>query len=65
MRSSIAAKGAEEMLTATEAAALLMLSAPTFYRRVRAGTVPTPVHLGPRMVRWRRSDIERAAEGRR
>ncbi len=46
----------DPLLTAREAAALLGLSLPTFWRRVADGTVPKPVKLGG-LSRWPRSEI--------
>jgi prophage regulatory protein len=31
----------------------------TIYRLVASGAFPQPVHLGPRAIAWRRSDLER------
>ena len=35
----------------------LPFSAPTLWRKVREGTFPPPVKLGPRMTAWRVGDI--------
>jgi prophage regulatory protein len=37
----------------------------TIYRLVASGTFPAPVHLGPRAVGWRWSDLDRWSESRR
>jgi prophage regulatory protein len=37
----------------------------TIYRLVANGAFPPPVHLGPRAVAWRWSDIDRWSESRR
>lgn len=57
----------DPLLKDKEAAALLGMSVPTFWRRVRDKTVPTPIKLGS-MSRWPRSEvldvIERAKAAR-
>ena len=37
----------------------------TIYRLVANGAFPPPVHLGPRAVAWRWSDLDRWSESRR
>ena len=37
----------------------------TIYRLVANGVFPPPVHLGPRAVAWRWSDLDRWSESRR
>ncbi|MES2099737.1 MAG: AlpA family phage regulatory protein [Pseudomonadota bacterium] len=37
----------------------------TIYRLVATGAFPPPVHLGPRAVAWRWSDLDRWSESRR
>ncbi|MBN9492934.1 DNA-binding protein [bacterium] len=39
-----------------EAASIMRISTPTFWRRVKDGTVPSPIKLGG-MSRWSRSEI--------
>lgn len=34
----------------------------TMWRRVREGTFPKPIHIGPRSTRWRWEDIHRWLE---
>ncbi|WP_136683121.1 helix-turn-helix transcriptional regulator [Falsirhodobacter xinxiangensis] len=46
----------DPLLTAREAAPLLGVSIPTFWRRVADGTVPKPVKLGA-LSRWPQSEI--------
>ncbi len=46
----------DPLLTAREAAAVLGVSIPTFWRRVADGTVPKPIKLGA-LSRWPRSEI--------
>lgn len=57
----------DPLLTVREAAGLLHLSVPTFWRRVADHTVPRPVKLGG-LSRWPRSEvlavIERAKSAR-
>jgi prophage regulatory protein len=36
----------------------------TIYRLVASGAFPAPVHLGPRAVAWRWSDLDRWSESR-
>lgn len=36
----------------------------TIYRLVASGSFPAPVHLGPRAVAWRWSDLDRWSEAR-
>lgn len=48
--------GIDPLLTVREAAALLQLSVPTFWRRVADHTVPRPVKLGG-LSRWPLSEI--------
>jgi prophage regulatory protein len=36
----------------------------TIYRLVANGTFPAPVHLGPRAVAWRWSDLDRWSQTR-
>jgi prophage regulatory protein len=37
----------------------------TIYRLVSSGAFPPPVHLGPRAVAWRWSDLDQWSESRR
>lgn len=46
----------DPLLTAREAAPMLGISIPTFWRRVADGTVPKPVKLGA-LSRWPQSEI--------
>lgn len=50
------ATGVDPLLTAREAAAVLQVSVPTFWRRVADGTVPKPVKLGG-LSRWPKSEV--------
>lgn len=45
----------DPLLTAREAAAFRRQGLSTFWRDVRAGTVPQPVRVTPKAPRWRRS----------
>ncbi|MCV6574366.1 MAG: AlpA family phage regulatory protein [Cohaesibacter sp.] len=36
---------------------MLPISRSTFYARIRAGEIPQPIKLGPRISAWRESDI--------
>lgn len=51
----------DPLLTAREAAPLLGISIPTFWRRVADGTVPKPVKLGA-LSRWPQSEIVEVIE---
>jgi excisionase family DNA binding protein len=47
------------LVTPREAAALLSVSKAGLYRLIgRHASFPAPVRLGPKTVRWRRSDLE-------
>ncbi|OYU37994.1 MAG: DNA-binding protein [Pseudorhodobacter sp. PARRP1] len=46
----------DPLLIAREAAAILQVSVPTFWRRVADGTVPKPVKLGG-LSRWPQTEI--------
>lgn len=46
----------DPLLTDREAAAVLGVSKPTFWRWARLGTIPKPVKLGG-LSRWPRSEI--------
>ncbi len=46
----------DPLLNAREAARLLSVSVPTFWRRVADGTVPRPVKLGG-ASRWPQSEV--------
>lgn len=46
----------DPLLDAREAAAILDVSVPTFWRRVADGTVPKPVKIGA-LSRWPRSEV--------
>lgn len=51
-----AAVPTDPLLTAREAAPLLGISVPTFWRRVSDGTIPKPLKLGA-LSRWPQSEI--------
>lgn len=50
------------LVTMEEAAALLGVSSDTVRRRIRAGALKA-YRLGPRMLRLRKTEVERAAQG--
>jgi len=52
----------DPLLTATEGAAERNQGVSTFWRDVAAGRVPSPYYIGPRMPRWRRSEIRQGVE---
>jgi predicted DNA-binding transcriptional regulator AlpA len=49
--------GFDPLLTAREAAAYRRQGLSTFWRDVRAGTVPAPVRITPKAPRWRLSGL--------
>lgn len=51
----------DPLLTAREAAPLLGISVPTFWRRVADGTVPKPIKLGA-LSRWPQSEVLQVIE---
>ena len=51
----------DPLLTAREAAPLLCISVPTFWRRVADGTIPKPIKLGA-LSRWPQSEILQVIE---
>ena len=46
----------EPLLTVKESAKVLTVSIPTFYRLLKKGRIPKPVHIGNH-PRWPQSDI--------
>ena len=46
-----------DLIGSGEVARIVDASIPTIYRRVRAGSLPAPVHSGSAAL-WRRADIE-------
>jgi predicted DNA-binding transcriptional regulator AlpA len=53
----------DPLLGPTEASAERGTGKSTFWRDVKAGLVPPPTYVGPRMPRWRRSTIRRTVPG--
>lgn len=51
----------DPLLCKKEAAAILKISVPTFYRRVADGTFPKPIKIGA-LSKWAMSDILGAIE---
>lgn len=49
--------GADTLLTAREAAAYRRQGLSTFWRDVRAGTVPAPIRVTPKAPRWRLAEL--------
>ena len=47
----------EQLLTADEVCELARFSRQTLWRHVRRGDFPEPVRFGPRIIRWRASDV--------
>lgn len=52
----------EKLLRQGEVAKMIGVSKSTVWNLVRDGTLPTPLKFGPRMSRWRLSEIEAAIE---
>jgi predicted DNA-binding transcriptional regulator AlpA len=52
----------DPLLRAAEGAAETGRAVSTFWRDVRAGRLPAPVYVGPRMPRWRRSELRAAMD---
>ena len=46
------------LLDAPEAASLLRISRATFWKWHSSGRVPLPIRLSPRVVRWRKDELE-------
>ena len=53
---STKAAPSDPLLRVREAAAVLQISVPTFWRRVADGTIPKPVKIGA-LSRWPQSEI--------
>lgn len=49
-----------ELLSVTDVANLLKVSRRSVWRWAQQGSLPAPVRIGRRAVRWRRKDILRA-----
>ncbi len=47
------------LLTIQDLAAMLKMSKRTVERRVADGSLPKPITIGPRILRWRTNDIEK------
>ena len=52
-----------QLLTVAEVVNLTRLSKPTIYRRIKDGSFPRPVQVGPRAVRFVAQDIEAWLDG--
>jgi prophage regulatory protein len=50
--------GNSQLLRAAELSSVLGISQTTLWRWRKNGTIPHPISLGPRMVGWRRKDID-------
>ena len=53
------------LLSIGEVAALCGVHKRTVWRLVAAGTLPPPLRLGPKTLRWRLADLEAAIRGAR
>jgi len=49
----------ERLLSAKDLAEILGCSQRSIWRLCSSGRLPSPVRLGPRLVRWRAKDVER------
>jgi predicted DNA-binding transcriptional regulator AlpA len=47
-----------QLLTAREVAALLRIHPRSVWRATSAGDIPKPIRIGPKVVRWRLSDLQ-------
>ena len=56
------AKGVRKIIRITGVMAAFGLSRTTIWRRVRAGTLPPPVALGPQARGWYEDEIQEAQE---
>ena len=54
----------DRLLTRTEVEALIRMSRSAIYRLMRTGQFPEPLRIGPRAVRWKRSEVEHWLESR-
>jgi len=59
MSSEYAGRIIPELLTDKEAAALCGIGVTTLWNLSRSGEIPSPVKVGPRSTRWRRSDLQK------
>lgn len=50
-----------ELLTAHDVADITGIGVAEVYQRVRRGALPTPVRVGPRLIRFRRAEVEALA----
>lgn len=55
----------DPLLMAEEAAAERGCGLSTFWRDVKRGLLPPPIYVGPRMPRWRQSELRAAVEATR
>lgn len=62
IRAGKAATESPTLMTAKDVQALLRIDERTLRRATREGAVPPPIHIGGRMIRWRRGDLERWLE---
>lgn len=53
----------ERLIRLPEVLSRVGLKRSTWYARLSAGTAPMPVHLGPRVVAWRESEIDEFIAG--
>jgi len=51
-----------KLLTVRQVAEALAVHPRSIWRLVASGTLPRPVRLGPKLVRWRLRDVESAIE---
>ena len=53
----------DRLLSRQEVQEKLGVSRSSIYRMLEAGTLPPPLELGPRLLRWRSKDVEAIMSG--
>ena len=56
---------ADPLLSVEEASAEVNVAKSTFWREVKAGRMPAPIHVTPKCPRWKRSELRAAIEAKR
>ena len=55
----------DPLLTVDEASAEVNVAKSTFWREVKAGRMPAPIHVTPKCPRWKRSELRAVIEAKR
>ena len=55
----------DPLLNVDEASAEVNVAKSTFWREVKAGRMPAPIHVTPKCPRWKRSELRAAIEAKR